>query len=58
VGHHPKQHPIDGPRRDATGRADTRPQDPRTNTRPRGNGTLDFGEKEKSARKLEGVLGH
>jgi len=58
VGHHPKQHPIDGRRRDATARTDIRPQDPRTNTRPRGNGTLDSGEKEKSARKLEVVLGH
>ncbi|MEA2368747.1 MAG: hypothetical protein QOH38_1465, partial [Thermoleophilaceae bacterium] len=31
---------------------------PRTNTRPRGNGPVDSGETEKSARKLRDVLGH
>jgi hypothetical protein len=57
MGHKPKN-AIDEPRREPGRRLPARPQDPRTNTRPRGNGTLDSGEKEKSARKLEHVLGH
>jgi len=58
VGHNPQQHPIDKRRREAAERPDARPQDPRTNTRPRGNGLLDSGEKERSAAKLAVVLGH
>ena len=57
MGHTPKT-PIAEPRRSAPERIDARPQDPRTNTRPRGNGPLDGGEREKSAQKLERVLGH
>jgi len=49
---------MDRPRRETAERLDARPQDPRTNTRPRGNGPLDSGEKERSAAKLEVVLGH
>jgi hypothetical protein len=57
---------VDGPDRAAPRQSgcppsdhpDARPQDPRTNTRPRGNGPMDRGETEKSARKLETVLGH
>jgi hypothetical protein len=59
MGHRPTtQHPISEPRRGAPERFDARPQDPHTNTRPRGNGTLDGREREKSAQKLERVLGH
>jgi hypothetical protein len=57
MGHTPKN-PIDEPRRSAPGRVDARPQDPKTNTSPRGNGERDRGETEKSASKLERVLGH
>jgi hypothetical protein len=57
MGHNPKN-PIAEPRRSAHVRVDASPQDPRTNTRPRGNGVLDGPEAEKSARKLGVVLGH
>ena len=58
MGHDSRQIPISEPRRDAPDRLEARPQDPRTNTRPRGNGQRDGGETEKSAVKLERVLGH
>ena len=45
-----------GSRRDVPGRIEARPQDPTSNTRPRGNGLLDGREADKSARKLEMVL--
>jgi hypothetical protein len=57
MGRNP-HNPIAEPRRSAPERLDARPQDPRTNTRPRGNGALDGREAEKSVRKLEVVLGH
>ncbi|MEA2397715.1 MAG: hypothetical protein QOK25_1271 [Thermoleophilaceae bacterium] len=57
MGHNPTYKPEEG-RRDALHRVEARPQDPRTNTRPRGNGTRERGETEKSTRKLENVLGH
>jgi hypothetical protein len=57
MGHNPTYKPEEG-RRDASHRVEARPQDPRTNTRPRGNGTRERGETEKSTRKLENVLGH
>jgi hypothetical protein len=57
MGRNPNN-PIAEPRRGAPERVDSRPQDPRTNTRPRGNGPLDGCETEKSALKLETVLGH
>jgi len=57
MGHNPKN-PIHEPRRSAPGHVHARPQDPQTNTRPRGNGPLDGREAEKSAHKLETVLGH
>jgi hypothetical protein len=57
MGRNPNN-PIAEPRRGAPERVDSRPQDPRTNTRPRGNGPLDGRETEKSALKLETVLGH
>jgi hypothetical protein len=58
MGHAPKKHPIDESRRTVPGRVDAcSPQDPRTNTRPRGNGPMDHRETVKSARKLEVVLG-
>jgi hypothetical protein len=47
-----------GELRRGPGRRATRPQDPRTNTRPRGNGQLDGREAYRSARKLKMVLGH
>ena len=59
MGHRPTTHnPIHEPRRSALERFDARPQDPHTNTRPRGNGDLDGREREKSAAKLQRVLGH
>jgi hypothetical protein len=57
MGHNPKNL-RDEPRRGQPGRVDVHPQDPRTNTRPRGNGSLDGREADRSARKLEMVLGH
>jgi hypothetical protein len=59
MGQNP-DNPIDEPRESAPERQDegARPQDPQTNTRPRGNGALDGREAEKSADKLETVLGH
>jgi hypothetical protein len=55
----PQQHPIDEPRRAAHESANgAEPQDPQTNTLPRGNGPLDGAETQKSARKLEEVVGH
>lgn len=58
MGHDPKQHQPAAPRRKTPGYADAcSPQDPRTNTRPRGNGPTDHKETVKSARKLEVVLG-
>lgn len=58
MGHHPKTHPREEPRRDTPGYVGTcSPQDPRTNTRPRGNGPMDHRATMKSARKLEMVLG-
>jgi hypothetical protein len=57
MGHNPHDNSIAG-RRDAPRRVDSRPQDPRTNTRPRGNGARDGDETEKSTRKLKDVLGH
>ena len=52
------QHPIDEPRRAPQESGDARPQDPQTNTLPRGNGELERGETAKSAQKLEQVVGH
>jgi hypothetical protein len=57
MGHTPKTE-LDEHRRDAPQRVDARPQDPKTNTRPRGNGREEQGETQKSGRKLETVLGH
>jgi hypothetical protein len=57
MGHTPNN-PIREPRHHVPERAETRPQDPRSNTRPRGNGQLDGRETDKSARKLQMVLGH
>ena len=58
MGHTPSHNHIGEPRPTAHERVEARPQDPRTNTRPRGNGDRDRGETDKSARKLERVLGH
>ena len=58
MGHRPTQQQVGDPRPGSPARLDARPQDPRSNTRPRGNGPLDGREKEKSAQKLERVLGH
>jgi hypothetical protein len=49
---------IREPRADAQERVNAQPQDPATNTRPRGNGVTDRAETEKSLHKLEDVLGH
>lgn len=57
MGHTPTSK-TDEQRRDAPGRVDTRPQDPKLDPRPRGNGVRDDGETEKSTHKLETVLGH
>ena len=57
MGHTPNN-PIREPRHHVPERAEARPQDPRSNTRPRGNGQLDGRETDKSARKLQMVLGH
>ena len=58
MGDNPKHNRIDEPSRTPYQRVDATPQDPETNTRPRGNGERERGETEKSTRKLEGVLGH
>jgi hypothetical protein len=58
MGHRPTHNPIREPARGTPERFDARPQDPQTNTRPRGNGDLDGREKDRSAQKLERVLGH
>jgi hypothetical protein len=39
-------------------RAEARPEDPETNTSPRGNGEADSGETERSEEELGNVLGH
>ncbi len=39
-------------------RAEAHPEDPDTNTTPRGNGEQDAGETERSEHKLAHVLGH
>ena len=52
------RHPVAEPRRDAQMRLDARPGDPRTNTRPRGNGPADRREVERCVEKLGLVLGH
>jgi len=56
MGRNPRQ-PMTQPRRHGPQRTEARPGDPRTNTRPRGNGPRDRQEVERSARKLELVLG-
>ncbi len=38
--------------------AEARPEDPETNTTPRGNPEPDAGETERSEEKLDDVLGH
>ncbi|HEX8073443.1 MAG TPA: hypothetical protein VF545_00535 [Thermoleophilaceae bacterium] len=57
MGQKPDHNPIEQ-RREPPERGEPRPQDPATNTRPRGNGTRDSGETDRSTRKLEAVLGH
>jgi hypothetical protein len=49
---------IREPRAHGQERVNAQPQDPATNTRPRGNGVTDRAETEKSLHKLEDVLGH
>ena len=58
MGHNPTQDAVGDPRPQEPERVEAHPQDPQTNTRPRGNGELDGREKDKSAQKLERVLGH
>jgi hypothetical protein len=57
MGHTPTYKP-DEDRRSAPERVYARPQDPKSNTRPRGNGVRESGETERSTQKLATVLGH
>jgi len=57
MGRIPRQLEVERRHRDPD-RVEARPSDPRTNTRPRGNGPRERQEMERGVRKLELVLGH
>jgi len=57
MGRIPRQLEVERRHRDPD-HVEPRPSDPRTNTRPRGNGPRERQEMERGVRKLELVLGH